>query len=317
MKKKNKNQRRLFLKNTSLSLLSLGALPTLLSAAPVRTTKNSSLANCNPSTEDAYGQGPFYTQNAPTIQNFQLADINEIGQRLIISGRVFNLDCSEVIPDTEIDIWHADDSGAYDNVGFKLRGKTTTNNQGFYIFETIKPGFYLNGTSYRPSHIHFKITAPGTSTLTTQLYFENDPYIAGDAAASITNGSFDASARIIPLVPNISGTFEGNWDIVIDGSGVPLHTPSMHSDKGVLYRADPNPFQNRLELEYGVFQEAFVSIAVYDINGQKVACLEKQKQSPEKYTIIWEPSSSLPKGHYFISLQINDLQVHYLKVIRQ
>lgn len=317
MKKKNKNQRRQFLKNTSLSLLSLGALPTLLSAAPVRTTKHSSLANCNPSTEDAYGQGPFYTQNAPTIQNSQLADTNEVGQRLIISGRVFNLDCSEIIPDTEIDVWHADDSGAYDNVGFKLRGKTTTNNQGFYIFETIKPGFYLNGASYRPSHIHFKITAPGTSTLTTQLYFENDPYIPGDAAASITNGSFDASARIIPLVPNSSGTFEGNWDIVIDGSGVPLHTPSIHLDKGVLYRADPNPFQNRLELEYGVFQEAFVSIAVYDINGQEVACLKKQKQSPEKYTMIWEPSSDLPKGHYFICLQVNDLQVHYLKVIRQ
>lgn len=312
-----KNQRRQFLKNTSLSLLSLGALPTLLSAAPARNTKHSSLANCNPSTEDAYGQGPFYTQNAPTIQSSQLADNNEVGQRLIISGRVFNLDCSEVIPDTEIDVWHADDSGAYDNVGFKLRGKTTTNNQGFYIFETIKPGFYLNGTSYRPSHIHFKITAPGTSTLTTQLYFENDPYISGDTAASIISGSFDASARIIPLAPNSSGAFEGNWDIVIDGNGVPLNTPSIHMNKGVLYRADPNPFQNRIELEYGVFQEALVSITVYDINGQEVACLEKKKLSPEKYTMIWEPSSYLPKGHYFICLQINDLQVHYLKVIRQ
>ena len=54
--------------------------------------------NCNQSTEDAYGQGPFYTANAPSIQNNQLADINEVGTRIIISGQVYNLECSEVIP---------------------------------------------------------------------------------------------------------------------------------------------------------------------------------------------------------------------------
>ena len=69
---------------------------------------------------------------------------------------------------------------------------------------------------------------------------------------------------------------------MIDGSGVPLNTPSIHLDKGVLYRADPNPFQNRLELEYGVFQEAFVSIAVYNINGQEVASFKKAKAVSRK-----------------------------------
>ena len=65
-------------------------------------------STCNPTTEDAYGQGPFYTPNAPNIINGQLAGVNEIGTRMIISGKVLNLDCSEVIPNPEIDIWHAD-----------------------------------------------------------------------------------------------------------------------------------------------------------------------------------------------------------------
>ena len=68
MKKNKKDSRRQFLKNTSLSILSVAAFPTILksvsSAIP--------LSICDQSTEDAFGQGPFYTTNAPSIQNNQL-----------------------------------------------------------------------------------------------------------------------------------------------------------------------------------------------------------------------------------------------------
>ena len=204
MKKNKKDNRRQFLKNTSLSLLSVAVFPTILKSenTAVSLSKKGSDFTCGQSTEDAYGQGPFYTSNAPLIQNNQLADINEIGTRIIISGQVYNLECSEVIPNTEIDIWHADDAGGYDNIGYNLRGKTTTNSQGFYVFESIKPGLYLNGATFRPSHIHFKITPPGFNTLITQLYFQGDPYIPTDAAASVTSGAFDATNRIIPLASN-------------------------------------------------------------------------------------------------------------------
>ena len=112
--------RRQFLKNTSLSMLSLAAFPTILksNSPEALLSKKGSLDTCVQSTEDAYGQGPFYTTNAPFIQNNQLADINDVGTRIIISGQVYNLDCSEWIPDTEIDIWHANDAGDYDIIGY-------------------------------------------------------------------------------------------------------------------------------------------------------------------------------------------------------
>ena len=63
MSKKQKNNRREFLKNTSLSLLSVAAFPTILKGEnaekPLRI--KDSIFNCAQSTEDAYGQGPFYT----------------------------------------------------------------------------------------------------------------------------------------------------------------------------------------------------------------------------------------------------------------
>ena len=316
MKKNKKENRRQFLKNTSLSLLSVAAFPTILKSS-YSLSKNDSTNQCYQSTEDAYGQGPFYTANAPTILNNQLADVNESGERIIISGQVYNLDCSQVIPNTEIDVWHANDSGEYDNIGYNLRGKTTTNSQGFYIFESVKPGFYLNGSIFRPSHIHFKITPPGFNTLITQLYFEGDPYISTDAAASITSGSFDATNRIIPLTLNSNGDFEGTWDIVINGDGVPVGTNNIHLDKGMIYSTSPNPFINQIEINYGVFQKSKVAISVYDINGQIVAKLDERILDPEKYSVIWRPHHNLSKGHYFISIMINDLQVHYIKVVRK
>ncbi len=319
MNKRHKDNRRQFLKNSSLSVLSIAAFPTILQS------KNSSIKEinenlnspCQQSTEDAYGQGPFYTPNSPDIQNNQLANSNEVGTRIIISGQVYNLECSEVIPNVEIDIWHANDAGEYDNQGYNLRGKITTNTQGFYIFESIKPGLYLNGSTFRPSHIHFKITPPGHDTLITQLYFQGDPYIPTDAAASITSGSFDATHRIIPLITNSNGDLEGVWDIIIDANGLPVDTKNIHLDKGIIYNANPNPFTHHIEINYGVFQKARVSILVYNIHGQIVANLDEKILEPEIYSVSWQPSVELPNGYYFVSIMMNDLQIDYLKVLKK
>lgn len=305
--------RREFLKNTSLAILG-GAIAKKTSKSAKVTRE---ISACDMTTLDYYGEGPFYSDNPPMLSNNKLATDDEPGQRMIISGRVLNLDCNEFIPDTVIDVWHADDEGNYDNNGFKLRGYTKTNGQGFYLFETILPGKYGNANQLRPSHIHFKITPPNFPELVTQLYFEGDDSIPTDAAASISTGVYDATDRIISLGENADGVLEGTFDIVIEGKGEPVFTRDLHLDKGMIYKVSPNPFENELKIDYGVFKKSMVGLFVYDMMGRQVAILEQREMTPEKYSAYWHPKAGLESGHYFIAIKINDLQVHYLKTIKK
>lgn len=310
-----KKNRRQFLKNVTLGIIGTGIAPVI---ARTNYTNSSEIQqNCIAVTEDFYGEGPFYTENPPEILNGMLASESEPGQRLIISGIVKNLDCLEIIPNTEIDIWHADNSGSYSSGNdYTLRGKTYTNSQGFYSIETIFPGKYLNAGQFRPRHFHFKITPPGFPTFTTQTYFQGDSDLAGDPASSVNSGQYDATNRILPYTVNAQGTIEVTWDIVVDGNGV-LGVDNLHLNNGMIYSISPNPFEDEITINYGVFKTADIKIEIYNLNGVLVANINKSQLTPEKYTAIWKPEKELSSGIYFCALKMNDIQVHYQKIIKK
>lgn len=122
-------------------------------------------------------EGPFFTAGSP--ERTDLVEPGAAGTILILSGVVLSPQC-EPLAGALVDFWQADDTGAYDNEGFVLRGHQLTDDSGRYQLRTIVPGRYLNGDTFRPRHIHVKVAATGTDVLTTQLYFENDPFAATD-----------------------------------------------------------------------------------------------------------------------------------------
>lgn len=122
--------------------------------------------------------GPFYKADAPFREDITEG---ELGTGLVVEGTVYGCDCATPLAEAIVDVWQANDAGAYDNVGYVLRGRVKTGSDGRYRVETILPGWYLNGATYRPRHIHYKVSHPDGTALTTQLYFEGDPYIPDDA----------------------------------------------------------------------------------------------------------------------------------------
>ncbi len=113
-------------------------------------------------------EGPFYTPSTP--ERTSLLEPGMAGTPLKVTGYVYTADCRPVAG-ALLDFWHADDSGAYDNVGYRLRGHQFTDEDGRYHLETILPGLYTG----RTRHIHVKAQAPNQPVLTTQLYFPDEP----------------------------------------------------------------------------------------------------------------------------------------------
>jgi len=127
--------------------------------------------DCDPTPSDV--EGPYYTPGAPEVA--ALADDDEPGQRILIQGSLVEADdCVTPRAGWVIDLWHADDAGEYDNVGYHLRGRVITATDGAFVVETILPGKY----STRPvRHIHFKLRRPdGSEALTSQIYFPDEDY---------------------------------------------------------------------------------------------------------------------------------------------
>lgn len=145
-------------------------------AAPTATVVLQPTPACGDDDDDitpAQTEGPYYTPNTPQRTSFW--EEGTTGTRLVVTGRVLTTGCVPVAA-ALIDFWHADDSGAYDNVGYKLRGHQFTDNNGNFILDTVLPGLYPG----RTRHIHVKVQGPNMPILTTQLYFPDEPQNLSD-----------------------------------------------------------------------------------------------------------------------------------------
>jgi len=113
-------------------------------------------------------EGPYFKPRSPERADLREAGIS--GAPLTLSGLVLTRACRPIAR-ALVDLWHADDTGEYDNAGFRLRGHVFTDADGRYAFRTIVPGVYRP----RARHFHVKVQAPGRPVLTTQLYFPGEP----------------------------------------------------------------------------------------------------------------------------------------------
>ena len=140
-------------------------------------------------TGPVFGHNDIDPVDNDLISNYAKAG-DPVGERIIVHGRVLD-ENARPVPNTLVEIWQANASGRYrhkkDNYlgaldpNFGGCGRTITDDKGYYVFRTIKPGAYpwrnwVN--NWRPAHIHVSVFGSGfVQRLITQLYFEGDPLI--------------------------------------------------------------------------------------------------------------------------------------------
>lgn len=147
----------------------------------------------------AQTEGPYFTPDSPEKRDFATDAPN--GERMTLAGYVLTGDCRPVAK-ALIELWHADESGLYDNSGYKLRGHQFTDNEGKWWFETIVPGLYPG----RTRHYHLKVQRPGGAMLTTQLYFPGEPLNERDRIFN--------PALLLDISPTDDGKF-ARYDFIV------------------------------------------------------------------------------------------------------
>ena len=137
--------------------------------------------------------GPFFS---PTLlredaRRQVLVQPETVGERIRIEGHVLDGDRLPV-PDALIEIWQANAHGRYNHptdqgpapldVSFVGFGRSGTENEGAYWFETIKPGpVPFDSARLQAPHICFTVFARGLlNHLVTRLYFADEPANASD-----------------------------------------------------------------------------------------------------------------------------------------
>ena len=174
----------------------------VIDSTPIDDTSLDATPQCHDTDDNI--EGPFFLPGS--IERDDLLEAGITGTVVHLSGRVMIEGCGGPLAGALLDFWQANDAGAYDDV--KLRGHQYAGADGSYQLTTIRPGHYLNGSQYRPSHIHVKVGGVGGyMLLTTQLYFVGDPYNAIDP--------FIKPSLIIPFTTRADGSYDMKFDFVI------------------------------------------------------------------------------------------------------
>ena len=302
-------KRRKFIKHGILGTIGAGIIPgSILSSRDCTVTQPDIL-------------GPYWSGNHP--RRTILASAEEPGTRIFISGIITTDDCETPIQNALVDVWHANNDGCYtifqecqsgnsNNDPHNLRGIITTDQNGYYSFESIFPGYYTG----RPRHFHYKITSPSGLELVTQCYFEVDPLID-------ENWDENHPGLVIPLEETESGLV-GILDIVMneDSSFVRIdNKPFISPNEFSLNTVYPNPFNNSIKIDFTINSFGYVDIGIYDIEGKWILNLIGKKMQSGKYNIVWKADDKagmeVASGTYLVMMKFgSSIQTKKITLIK-
>ena len=140
-----------------------------------------------------------------------IASGSEPGERLIVTGQVFESDGKTPVQDAEIFVYQTDAAGYYRDEKDRLGGTMTTNSEGRYEYHTIKPAPYPGGTN--PAHVHYKVTGKNIPEQWFELQFSDDKLLSKEQVEKeMKKNNF---SQIQKTIKDLDGVLKCTMDIII------------------------------------------------------------------------------------------------------
>ena len=166
----------------------------------------SSLVDMLHSSDDATSSsvlGPFHVSGAPPLDVGGDMKRHYGGPILLAEGVIKDIDGTP-IAGAELDIWQTAPNGLYasqdeEQDTYSFHALMTVGEDGKYAFTTVKPVEYTVPSDgpvgdilracgrhpWRPSHLHYIVTAPGYKPLVTEIFPDDDPYLDQDTVFGV------------------------------------------------------------------------------------------------------------------------------------
>lgn len=147
--------------------------------------------------------GPFHVSGAPPLAVGGDMKRHFGGPILLAEGMIKDTD-GNPIAGAQLDIWQTAPNGLYASQDdaqdtFSFHGLMTVGDNGRYAFTTVKPVEYTVPTDgpvggilracgrhpWRPSHLHYIVTAPGYKSLVTEIFPDDDLYLDQDTVFGV------------------------------------------------------------------------------------------------------------------------------------
>jgi protocatechuate 3,4-dioxygenase alpha subunit len=172
--------------------------------------------------------GPFFS---PALLRDPLNDLTTaetVGERIRVEGRVVD-GAGQPVPDALIEIWQANAHGRFNHPrdrrelpldpAFTGYGRSGTDDDGVYWFETVKPGpVPFEGDRMQAPHLSVIVHARGMlNHAQTRLYFGDEAANADDPVLALVPA--DRRSTLIARREEADGKVVYRLDIVLQGRG--------------------------------------------------------------------------------------------------
>ncbi len=169
--------------------------------------------------------GPFHVSNPPPLAVGGDLKRDYEGETVLVEGTVRDAE-GNAIPGAQIDIWQTAPNGMYSSQDpeqdiHSFHGLMTADENGRYAFTTVRPveytvpsdgpvGDILNAAGrhpWRPSHLHYIVTAEGFRSLVTEVFPDDDPYLDQDTVFGVRED------LVMTYVPQPAGSFPDGFEL--------------------------------------------------------------------------------------------------------
>lgn len=176
--------------------------------------------------------GPFHVSNPPPLEIGGDMKRDFEGEVLLVEGTVRDTE-GNPIPGATLDIWQTAPNGMYssqdpDQDIHSFHALMTCDAAGRYAFTTVRPVSYTvpddgpvgeilraaGRHPWRPSHLHYIVSAEGFRTLVTEVFPDDDPYLDRDTVFGVRDD------LVMTYVPQPAGSFPDGFALSgqVDGA---------------------------------------------------------------------------------------------------